>query len=163
MLHRFLDYNLWANARLTENIAAVPKSSIDRLPLAPFGSIHEALRHIIGAENIWLERMKGQSPKDFLGFTEGKTLDELQGMLLDGSRRWIECVTGRAGDADWMSPDATMTYTTMKGDVFVQAIPDVVLHVVNHSTYHRGQIMSALRSIYDGRLLGLDMFVFARE
>lgn len=163
MLQRYLTYNLWANTRLIENIAGVPASSIDGLPLAPFGSIHEALRHIVGAENIWLERMKGQSPTDFLGFTEGKTLDELLGMLLAGSQRWVEYATGHAGDAEWMSPDATMTYATTKGDVFVQVIPDVVLHVVNHSTYHRGQIMSALRSVYDGRLLGLDMFVFARE
>ncbi|MBK6291214.1 MAG: DinB family protein [Ignavibacteria bacterium] len=162
MLQRYLTYNLWANTRLIENIAAVPASSIDGLPLAPFGSIHEALRHIVGAENIWLERMKGQSPTDFLGFTEGKTLDELLGMLRVGSQRWVEYVTDRARDAEWMSPEATMTYTTTKGVVFVQAIPDVVLHVVNHSTYHRGQIMSALRSVYDGRLLGLDMFVFAR-
>ncbi|HLP29385.1 MAG TPA: DinB family protein [Candidatus Didemnitutus sp.] len=162
-LQRFLDYNLWANARLSENIASVPSSSIEQLPLAPFGSIHETLRHVIGAENIWLDRIMGQSPTNFLAITEGRTLDELREMLVDISGRWVEYASAGSETANIFSVDGVITYSTTKGDVFEQAIPDVVLHMVNHSTYHRGQVMSALRSVYDGRLSALDLIVFTRE
>ena len=42
MLKRYLDYNLWANRRLVENIRAVPADLVETVPLAPFGSIHDA-------------------------------------------------------------------------------------------------------------------------
>ena len=157
MLQRYLEYNLWANERLVDNIQSVPTDAISTLPLAPFGSIHDALRHIVGAESIWLERVRGQSPSDFMGSTENKTLQELLGMLVARSNEWVQHFAE--------NPDALtgkVTYATTKGDPFTQLTQDVVTHVVNHSTYHRGQIMSALRSVYEGRLAGLDMIVFTR-
>lgn len=157
MLQRYLQYNLWANERLIDNIQSVPTDAISTLPLAPFGSIHNALRHIVGAESIWLERLRGQRPSNFMSSTENKTLQELLGMLVTTSNEWVQHFAE--------NPEAltgTFTYTTTKGDPFTHLAQDVVTHVVNHSTYHRGQIMSALRSVYEGRLAGLDMIVFAR-
>ncbi len=158
MLQRYLEYNLWANTRLVDNIKAVPAEEISALPLAPFGSIYDALRHIVGAENIWLERVRGQSPSDFMGITEGKTLNELLDMLAARSNEWVQYF-----ETNPSSLTGTFTYATTKGDQFTQSTQDVVMHVVNHSTYHRGQIMSALRSVYEGRLAALDMLVFTRS
>ncbi len=156
MLDRFLAYNLWANTRLVENIRSVPADTYANLPLAPFGSMHETLRHLVGAETIWLDRVRGTSPADFMGITDGRSTDELLEMLLAASRSWVELSTAPTG------LPAEVTYATTKGDPFTQSVADLVLHVVNHSTYHRGQIMSLLRSVYDGRLGGLDMILFAR-
>lgn len=158
MLQRYLDYNLWANRRLVENIRAVPADLVETVPLAPFGSIHDALRHIVGAQNIWLERLRGESPSDFMGLTAGRSTDDLCEMLVLTSQAWVQHVADHP--AQLMG---TVSYATTKGDQFVQQVDDVITHVVNHSTYHRGQVMSALRSTYDGKLLGLDMIVFSRH
>lgn len=157
MLQRYLDYNLWANRRLVENIRAVPADLVEWVPLAPFGSIHDALRHIVGAQNIWLERLRGESPSDFMGLTAGRSTDDLCEMLVLTSQAWIQHVESHPSCLG-----GTISYATTKGDPFVQEVSDVVMHVVNHSTYHRGQVMSALRSVFEGRLHGLDLIAYSR-
>lgn len=158
MLKRYVEYNLWANRRLVDNLRAVPADVVSALPLAPFGSIHGVLRHIVGAQNIWLQRVRGDSPSDFMQFTEGKSTDELCAMLIRTSEAWVEYI-----DANPQILEGAIRYATTTGDQYEQSIADVVMHVVNHSTYHRGQVMSALRSAFDGKLLGLDMIVFSRQ
>ncbi len=158
MLERLLTYNLWANERLVDNIRSVDPVKGASVALAPFGSIHDALRHVIGAEMIWRERVEGSSPSDFMGITDGKTTDELLADLVRASQGWLDLARTR--------PDilaSSITYATTKGDPFTQSVADIVMHVVNHSTYHRGQIMSALRSVHDGRLGGLDLILYVRS
>lgn len=158
MLDRYLQYNLWANLRLVENIRSVDADLVTNVALAPFGGVIGVLRHIVGAQNIWLQRARGESPTDFMGFTDGKNLHDLCEMLISTSEAWIAFAT--------QHPEAlkgAITYATTTGDQFTQTMSDVVMHVVNHGTYHRGQVMSALRSVYDGKLQGLDLIAFARQ
>ncbi|MCX6140355.1 MAG: hypothetical protein NTX15_05920, partial [Candidatus Kapabacteria bacterium] len=112
-LTTYITYNLWANKRLVENINACHAEDVRTVAIAPFGSILDAMRHIVGAQNIWHERAQGISPTDFMGFTEGRSMVQLQDQLLDTSQKWIDLVEKHPHVAE-----ASITYKTMQGEPY---------------------------------------------
>jgi len=158
ILRRFLEYNIWANARLVENIKTVDPAIVANAPLAPFGSIHATLRHIVGAQHVWMLRLNGTSPRDLMQFTEGKGLSDTCTMLVDTAAVWVD-----HAETNGLDPDQQVSFNALDGSPHTMNMTDIMLHLVNHSTYHRGQIMSALRTLTTGQLLGLDMISYARD
>ena len=154
---QLLHYNVWANERLASNILSVKSDSVFDVAIAPFEHVLEALRHITGAEIAWRMRIEGQSPSSVMALTNGRTGPELLDTLQDASRRLVEI----AQDIPDLSSHR-ITYSTTTGVQYDHPASDILLHVVNHSTYHRGQIMSALRTVTTGPLLPLDYIAYVR-
>ena len=129
-LRKQFAYNAWANREVLAAIAAA--GGEDRRSL-------QLMSHILAAERLWLERLKGEPQSLPVWPQFDLTTCEAQAAELD--RLWVEyLVVALAGDLS-----RTISYKNSKGEDWTSAILDVVTHVLMHSVYHRGQIASHMR------------------
>jgi uncharacterized damage-inducible protein DinB len=94
--------------------------------------------HILAAQFIWLNRIKGL-PKSPYKLWHAYALDELVGMGDKAGKNWLEFVEQN----DEFSRE--LTYTNYVGNPYINKVENIMIHLVNHSTYHRAQIALLLR------------------
>ncbi len=151
-------YNSWASARVFNVAAGVPEEEYLRNLGSSHGGIHGTLVHLMGAEEIWLKRWLGErveriaKPEEFPGFSALHS-------------HWKE-VDGRLHSfIDTLGGDDVrriVHYTDLRGNPYAQPLGHLMQHLVNHSTYHRGQIVCLLRQL-GVKPTGTDMVNFFRE
>jgi uncharacterized damage-inducible protein DinB len=136
-------YNAWANRRLFDALAALPAEQYQRDLKGSFGSIHGTVCHIVWAEQLWLSRWLG---KPAPAVAQGK---DLAG-LAEARARWDAVEAERAaflgGLTDARLGD-TVTIQPTSGGAYTHTFREMFLHTVDHSTYHRGQVVNMLRQL----------------
>lgn len=126
---KLYQYNAWANERV---LAALSKQAIsDPKPLTLFG-------HVLVAQFLWLHRILGQTPPA-LKLWGSYDLAELQQMAGSANQRWLDFVNSEEHF------DRELAYTNYTGDPYKNNVEMIMIHVVNHGTYHRAQIAQWLR------------------
>jgi uncharacterized damage-inducible protein DinB len=153
------EYNRWANLRLYEAALAMPEEAYRRPTGVFFGSLHGTLNHLLLADRIWLKRLTG----------EGEHPDRLDAILYDNRRdllgaRMAEdarllAVVGGYTEADL---DAAVAYQTTSGKPYSQALKDILLHLFNHQTHHRGQAHACCSIVASAEPPPLDLLLFQR-
>jgi uncharacterized damage-inducible protein DinB len=130
-IQRLFQYDDWANREVL--------SSLQRAPDPPARSL-SLLAHIISAERLWLERLGLQ--KQTQAVWPQFTLQQCQLEIAELHELWKNYLSslGEAGLS------ALLTYKNTKGESFTSQKQDILLHVVMHSAYHRGQIAAAMRA-----------------
>src|SRR5689334_3079602 len=159
LLQQLATYNIWANQRILEIILALPEEKQKQELPSSFKSLYHTVLHMWNAENIWWQRMKLQEriTKPFDTFKG--TMDELANELLQQNRQWQEWVNN-ATDA---ALDHVFQYQTFEKEQFKQPIFQMLLHVFNHGTYHRGQFINMLRQLgITQKLPDTDFIVWSR-
>lgn len=148
-------YDRWAMERTFDAAAAVDPARLDEDLGSSFGSVRETLLHVVASEWIWLRRWKGTSPA---GMPE-----DWVSLPLAGIRREWEAVDAERteflealGEDDL---DAELDYTNTAGEPRCHALWQLLRHVVNHSSYHRGQVTTMLRQS-GAEATGTDMVRF---
>jgi uncharacterized damage-inducible protein DinB len=158
-LGRLLAYNVWANHRFMRSAATLSVDDFKRDTLgASHGGVRGTLAHIMGAEWIWLERWKGVSPPRM--FDEGEFPDVValrdRWTIIEGHRDdWFR------GQTD-QSLAAPVAYRSMQGAAYEAPLWQLVQHVMNHSTYHRGQLTLLLRAL-KARVVSTDLVAWDRS
>ena len=136
-------YNAWANRRMFGALAELPGEHYQRDLKCSFGSIHGTIAHIVGAEQLWLARWRGRQPGSVLKGSDVGSLAELRTI-------WEGVEADRAeflGDlTDAMLPSRIVVKPTGGGE-FVHTLRQTVQHAVDHSSYHRGQLVTLLRQL----------------
>lgn len=130
-LRRLFLYDGWANREVLaslKSISAPPSRSI------------QLFAHIFSAERLWLERL--QAKKQSLPVWPDFTLHQCEKEAVDLPLLW-EQYLDTTSEADLLS---TMSYKNSQGESWSSRKEDVLLHVVMHSSYHRGQIASDTRA-----------------
>ena len=136
-------YSAWATGRMFDAAAALSADQLSATVASSFPSVLGTLGHIVATEWIWLRRWKGDSPTAAPSWVTGPTLSELRERLADvESER--DRLFGQLADADL---DRIVEYRRMSGEAHADRLADLVRHAVNHSTYHRGQLVTQLRQI----------------
>jgi uncharacterized damage-inducible protein DinB len=107
-------------------------------PDADAGAL-ELFGHILGAEAVWLSRVKGEKPDVPVWPSIG--LDECAA-LAERTREEIAAFVARLTPADLARP---VSYVNSAGRQFTSTVEDILLHICLHGAYHRGQIARALR------------------
>lgn len=140
-------YNKWANARLYEAALALDDAAYRRDVGAFFKSLHGTLNHLLVTDRIWMKRLTGT----------GEHPDKLNAIIHEDRR---ELALARADEDDRIIrfvgslDDAALTgmlkYATTSGKPFEQHRADVLSHLLNHQTHHRGQAHTIL-SIVTGK------------
>jgi uncharacterized damage-inducible protein DinB len=136
-----LRYSEWASRRLMEFAATVPAEHLTREIGNSHGGILKTFQHIYYADRVWLGLMEGNPPPAFADPDPGPSMEDLNTLwwpLLDRFSTWA---------AEQQDPERVMHYKNLKGDPYSKSVYHIVLHVVNHGTYHRGQIASMLRQL----------------
>ena len=158
-LIKHLAYNLWANERIGHLLMAQEDSILYAKQKSSFASIAKTIFHIWDAEVIWLTRMQGGALTDWPSkkFVGGKA-EMLRGFI-NSSTELLQFIKGK--DASFI--DHKIVYKNLKGDTFDSSIEEILFHVVNHGTYHRGQIITLLRESGVTQLVTSDMINWFRE
>jgi uncharacterized damage-inducible protein DinB len=156
LLHYQIAYDSWANQRALSAANKLTPEELDRDFSSSEKSIRGTLAHIYRAEKVWLSRLDG-SPVEFR--VEGEdSMDALSRNWPRMNQRWIEwsqTVTDQSAVTE-------ITYKDLRNNVWTQSVWKIVLHVVNHSTHHRGQAMGFIRAL-GHTPPGVDSIAFARE
>jgi len=150
-------YNSWATNRIFNSLSTLPSEQYKKEMQTSHGSIHATLTHMVGAEKVWLERWLG-SPQPFLKAAEIDSLESLRGIWETTGydiAKWLGAMTDK-------KLQNTFEAKTSKGDIFVNTFQEAFQHVVNHSSYHRGQIVGMMRQL-GAQPIGTDMILFFRE
>lgn len=153
-------YNAWANRRLYAAAATLPDAAYRQEAGAFFGSLHGTLNHLLVTDRIWLRRLTGT----------GEAPSRLDAILFDA----LEPLRGarEAEDArlaaflDALSPDALsaiLDYATTAGTPQRQPVRDVLAHLFNHQTPHRGQAHAILTRLGMAEPPSLDLLAMQRE
>jgi uncharacterized damage-inducible protein DinB len=151
-------FNRWANGRVLGAVEALDAEQLDRDLGSSFPSVRGTLTHALGAEWIWLRRWKGTSPTGLPADWDLATLDAIRG-------RWAEVEREQAEFVDALGPadlERVVEYRNTKGDPFASRMGDMLRHVVNHSTYHRGQVITMLRQLGAAGVT-TDFILYCRE
>lgn len=152
------DYNTWANHRILDASASVAPEQFTRDLGSSFHSLRDTLAHIYGAEWVWLERWHGRTPTGLPSSADFPDFETTQRRLTDIDRNLVDYVASlNAGDLQRIHE-----IKTTAGVPYAQPLWQMLQHVANHSTYHRGQVTTMLRQL-GAKAVGTDMILFYRE
>lgn len=124
-----------------EFLSKLDESFLDKEIQSSFPSLRKTMYHIWDAETIWLNRLKRKGNSVLPIKHEGMTFSEFKENFLQTSTEFVDLVS--SNDSTYFSPH--LTYQNSEGKEFTNSIQDIIHHVMNHSTYHRGQIVTMLR------------------
>ena len=130
-IRNLFSYDAWANREVL--------GSLQALEAPPARSVN-LLAHIVSAERVWLERLLAQ--KQTLPVWPTFTLEQckLEVEQLPGLWKGYLTSLGETGLS------GAITYQNTKGEAFTSQKQDILLHVIMHSAYHRGQIAADMRA-----------------
>lgn len=151
-------YNLWANTKNLGFIIEAGEEKADLIQNSSFPSIRETLYHIWGAETIWINRLLDKPFTGWPGKNFKGTLSDAGGVFLNTSKDFIVFAEGK-NETDFNS---IITYKNIEGKEFSNSISQMVMHCMNHSTFHRGQIVTLLRNAGFTHLSSTDYITFCR-
>jgi uncharacterized damage-inducible protein DinB len=140
-------YSRWANARLYEAALALDEADYRRNVGAFFKSLHGTLNHLLVTDRIWMKRLagEGQHP-DRLDAIIHEDRQQLALARADEDERIVRFVASLE-EADI---SGSLKYSTTSGKPFEQARSEILAHLFNHQTHHRGQAHTIL-SICTGK------------
>ncbi len=138
---RLYQFNRWANRRFFDAAAALAPARYEAEVVSSFPSIRDTMAHLVAVEWLWLERWQGRAPTAAPEWAGRPALADLRARL-DEVENAIDRFLAGLADADLAR---VLTYRRFNGEVQSNVLSDLLLHVVNHGTYHRGQLATLLR------------------
>ena len=159
MLAQYAAYNLWANNRIIEVINNLTDEQIDKEIVSSFTSIKKTLLHLWDVENIWWQRIKLVEVQVWQSDDYTGSLLELTNNILVQSKHWkewIDLATEAALEHEFI-------YRNSKKDQFKQPVYEMLMHLFNHQTYHRGQLITLLRQVDEKNIPNTDLISFLRK
>ncbi len=152
------DYNSWANRRTLDACGALTDEQFTRDLGSSFRSVRDTLAHIMGAEWIWLERWHGSSPSALPKADQFPNFASLR-------QRWAEIESDLLRFVASLSQEAltgALSYRTFDGKPYSQPLWQMLQHLANHGSYHRGQVTTMLRQL-GAKPISTDLIGFYRE
>jgi uncharacterized damage-inducible protein DinB len=124
-----------------------------------FSSLHGTLNHLLLSDRIWLKRLTGEGdhPNRLDAILYEDRL-ELASARAAEDQRLVRVVEGFAEEA-YAQP---ITYRTTRGVAYEQALSDILAHLFNHQTHHRGQAHSCLSILTGAEPPSLDLLLRQR-
>lgn len=143
-LKMLYNYNYWAHHRLLDVVKTSSPDQFTKDLGSSHGGIQGTLVHTMGAEEIWLARWKGSSPANFYSADQFPTFDSLYQHWGKVESEMLSFVNGLHTENDVVRK---ITYRDLKGNQYTQVLWHLMQHLANHSTYHRGQVVTMLRQV----------------
>ncbi len=141
-LRELYDYNYWARDRQLEACRPLTAEQFLRPLGSSFASLRDTLAHLVLVEWVWLERWQGRSPKGIPTdeFSTVAAVEERWRQVEHDLRRHLDSLS----DAALAAP---LTYVNLRGQTCTYPLGKAIWHLVNHQTYHRGQVTTLLRQL----------------
>ncbi len=143
LMKDYVAFNVWANALFVNWLKSKPLELMDREVPSSFPSLRGTLLHIWSAQDIWLHRLQGASPTYLISATFQGSNTELMDGLMQNSAAFRDFIGSR--DSSYFSQKIGYNHTT--GIPYEQYTTEIIQHCMQHSTYHRGQIVTIARNL----------------
>ena len=143
VFRELFDYNYWARDRQLEACAVLTPEEFIRPLGNSFPSLRDTLAHLLGAEWLWIERWNGRFPRAMPQGGEFPTISSIEQRWRVVERSMREYLAGLS-EAVLARP---LTYSNMKGENWTYPLWRMLFHLINHQTYHRGQVTTLLRQL----------------
>jgi len=137
------EYVFWAHDRMMGPVASLSPEEFTRDLRSGHGSVRDTLVHMMSSDWIWLSRWHGISPTamiDISAFPSLETVEERWKSLHHELSRFL----GQVHDEDLVAP---VTYRNIRGEELTLPLVCTLQHLMNHNTYHRGQVATLLRQL----------------
>jgi uncharacterized damage-inducible protein DinB len=158
-LRTLIHYNYWARDRMLDAVAKLPADQYAKPLGNSFSSVRDTVVHIYGAEWVWFSRFKGENPGALPkpeGFADLPSLVKTWGDIEAGWRSLV----ANLGDDEL---DVVITFKTLAGASAHSPLSQIIQHVVNHGSYHRGQVTTMLRQLGAEPPKSMDLIFYYRE
>ena len=158
-LRTLLDYHYWARDRVLEAVEALTPEEFTRDMGSSFRSVRDTLAHVYSAEWAWYSRWQGTSPTAQLPPEQFPDVQSIRAAWTEheGKMRAFLEQLGEPGI------EKVIEYTLLNGTPGASVFRQMLQHVVNHASYHRGQVTTMLRQLGAKPAKSMDMIGFYRE
>lgn len=143
LLTYYCDYNIWANEKLANFFEDKPEELLTRPIENSFPSIRKTLIHILSAERSWLARLAEQPANNKRVEDDFATTAEAFEALVKGANNFAEFVHKQSNNFF----ETPIVYNTWDGSEWEMLPKTMIHHCMNHSTYHRGQLVTLARQL----------------
>jgi len=136
-----LQFHRWANQRIVEAARPLSSEALHEDHGTSFKSIFGTLAHMYQADSTWFGRIFGNPDAQTTTFPPKPDLAGLSSdwfPLLDRAAQWSAMLT----EPEWNN---AISYKDSRGNAHQTAMLPIILHLVNHGSYHRGQVSQLLR------------------
>lgn len=158
LLQQYALYNKWANDRIIATMATVPEALMEQHVESSFTSLRLTITHLWEAEYTWFQRLHLAENIVSPGGDRVLSINTILSEWEKQSSAWIDLVI-KATDAQLSH---VFAYRNSKKEEFKQPVYEVMLHVFNHATYHRGQLVTILNQLKIKHIPPTDFIVWSR-
>jgi uncharacterized damage-inducible protein DinB len=152
-------YHTWANQQLIDIIQQLPGEKQTQTVASSFDSLLKTVIHLWDAESIWWQRLKLSERILIPSETFNGNFNEAANQLLQQNRQWTQWIS----NAQEHMFQHEFIYLNLKKEQFKQPVYQVLLHVFNHGTYHRGQLVTMLRQLGIEKIPQTDYIAWSRK
>src|SRR4051794_24831668 len=158
-LKTLLDFHYWARDRVLEAAGALSADEYTRDLGGSFKSVRDTLVHLYSAEWAWYQRWQGISPTAMLPFDDYPDVDTLRRAWTDHQRK----MRLHVDSLNEQGIAQVISYRLLSGQPGTSPFWQMVQHLVNHASYHRGQVTTLLRQLGAKPPKSVDMITYYRE
>jgi uncharacterized damage-inducible protein DinB len=159
LLVSFAQYEYWANEKILELVLSLSEEQQQQEIKSSFPSIYKTCLHVWDASTIWWQRLQKAEEIVVPSLSFHPSMQDVAHGLLQQDTQWLDWVKATTeADLDYVLP-----YKNMKGDAFAQPVREILLHLNNHGTYHRGQLVTMLRQVGVEKIPQTDYILFSRS
>ena len=158
-LQSLLDYHYWARDRVLDAAALLTPEQFTKDLGSSFKSVRDTLAHVYAAEWAWHSRWQGTSPTAMLPYDQFPDLASIRKVWIDHEAK-MRAFVGAMDDA---GINRVYEFQMLSGQPASSIFWQMLQHVVNHASYHRGQVTTMLRQLGAQPGKSMDMIAFYRE
>jgi uncharacterized damage-inducible protein DinB len=136
-----LRYHRWATGIVLEEAIALSAEQLMTPIESSFACIYDTIVHLYQSDRIWLDRLEGRPSGKFEDYEAPGCMWELRDAWVAVQERMLDYASSLR-DAE-----REIDYKNLAGHSFRSSIWQIILHIVNHGTHHRGQITTMLRQL----------------
>ncbi|MCB9065787.1 MAG: DinB family protein [Chitinophagales bacterium] len=160
LLTRLAKYNIWANQKFINVLEKLSEEQTDMEIESSFSSIRKTVYHMWSAEYIWIQRLELVEKPVWIQ-------DSYDGDLATALENWKECSAGLLSFIEKQFDDDAFThvmqYYNLKKQSVKLEVSTGLIQVLNHATYHRGQLVTMLRQAGIKKVPSTDYYLFAKK
>ncbi|MCA1031468.1 DinB family protein [Bacillus timonensis] len=153
-INDLLHYHKWANKTLLKHLHTLPVDFFTQQLQSIFPSVANVFEHLYEVDVLWLNRLKGENETDnALCFS---SIEEVENAYLLHNQECIDFAQ------KLLNGTTLVTYQNSKGETFENSYEEILQHIVNHGTNHRGNIGAMMRQ-YGHKGVGIDYIMYLRQ
>ncbi len=157
---QYAAYHAWANNLLLTTVLNLTEEQQHAEIKSSFPSLYKTVLHLLDAESIWWQRIKLQEKVEVPSQTFSGNMQALVTQLQQQNKLWQEWVA--AANNEHALQHEFIYYNSRK-ERFKQPVYQMLLHMFNHGTYHRGQMVTMLRQLGVEKIPPTDFMVWSRK